>query len=236
MTGIELEPTPPPPRPTCSARSSQTVLAERAGAGDVALLLDSDLVVEGEDCSISFLLVPDARRRRAAAGDGWACSRWRRRWSGWASSPPRPSPATCSSPSAWAPASAWRCSTGGSASPGWRTSCCPRARGNAPAGAYKFADIAVPELIDRVVALGGRARDARGRAGRRREHVRASRARRSRSARATRPPCATCSPRSAHQRDRGRDRRRPRAARSASTSARARSRSVRPAASRSTAR
>ena len=37
----------------------ETVLAERAGAGDVALLLDSDLVVEGEDCSISFLLVPD---------------------------------------------------------------------------------------------------------------------------------------------------------------------------------
>ena len=27
--------------------------------GDVALLLDSNLVVEGEDCSISFLLVPD---------------------------------------------------------------------------------------------------------------------------------------------------------------------------------
>ena len=49
----------PPPRPTCSARSCETVLAERAGAGDVALLLDSDLVVEGEDCSVSFLLVPD---------------------------------------------------------------------------------------------------------------------------------------------------------------------------------
>ena len=37
----------------------QTVLAERAGAGDVALLLDSDLVVEGSDASVSFLLVPD---------------------------------------------------------------------------------------------------------------------------------------------------------------------------------
>ena len=37
----------------------ELVLAERAGAGDVALLLDSDLVVEGEDCSVSFLLVPD---------------------------------------------------------------------------------------------------------------------------------------------------------------------------------
>ena len=38
----------------------QTVLAERAGAGDVALLLDTDLVVEDSDASVSFLLVPDA--------------------------------------------------------------------------------------------------------------------------------------------------------------------------------
>jgi chemotaxis protein CheC len=37
----------------------ESVLATRAAAGDVALLLDSDLVVEGEDCSVSFLLVPD---------------------------------------------------------------------------------------------------------------------------------------------------------------------------------
>ena len=35
------------------------MLAERAGASDVALLLDSELVVEGEDCSVSFLLVPE---------------------------------------------------------------------------------------------------------------------------------------------------------------------------------
>jgi chemotaxis protein CheC len=37
----------------------ESVLATRASAGDIALLLDSDLVVEGEDCSVSFLLVPD---------------------------------------------------------------------------------------------------------------------------------------------------------------------------------
>jgi chemotaxis protein CheC len=37
----------------------ETVLAERAGAGDAALLLDSDLVVEETDCSVSFLLMPD---------------------------------------------------------------------------------------------------------------------------------------------------------------------------------
>ena len=32
----------------------------------------------------------------------------------------------------------------------------PSSGGNAPADAFKFADVAVPELIDRVVALGGR--------------------------------------------------------------------------------
>jgi chemotaxis protein CheC len=37
----------------------QTVLASHAEGGDVALLLDSKLQVEGEDCSISFVLVPD---------------------------------------------------------------------------------------------------------------------------------------------------------------------------------
>ena len=36
-----------------------SVLAGQAHAGDIALMLDSNLVVEGEDCSISFLLVPD---------------------------------------------------------------------------------------------------------------------------------------------------------------------------------
>jgi chemotaxis protein CheC len=38
----------------------QTVLANHANGGDIALLLDSNLEVEGEDCSISFVLVPDA--------------------------------------------------------------------------------------------------------------------------------------------------------------------------------
>ena len=32
----------------------------------------------------------------------------------------------------------------------------PSSGGNAPADSFKFADVAVPELIDRVVALGGR--------------------------------------------------------------------------------
>ena len=59
MTGMTLEPTPPGVASDMLGAIVQTVLAERAGASDVALLLDSELVVEGEDCSVSFLLVPE---------------------------------------------------------------------------------------------------------------------------------------------------------------------------------
>ena len=59
MTGMSLEPTPPGAATDMLGAMVQTVLAERAGVGDVALMLDSELVVEGEDCSVSFLLVPD---------------------------------------------------------------------------------------------------------------------------------------------------------------------------------
>ena len=60
MTGMELEPTPPSIATDMLAAIVESVLAARATGGDVALLLDSDMVVEGEDCSVSFLLVPDA--------------------------------------------------------------------------------------------------------------------------------------------------------------------------------
>ena len=59
MTGMQLEPTPPAAATDMLGAIVQTVLAERAGAGDIALLLDSDLVVEDSDASVSFLLVPD---------------------------------------------------------------------------------------------------------------------------------------------------------------------------------
>jgi chemotaxis protein CheC len=59
MTGMRIEPTPPSIATDMLATIVESVLAARAAAGDVALLLDSDLVVEGEDCSVSFLLVPD---------------------------------------------------------------------------------------------------------------------------------------------------------------------------------
>jgi chemotaxis protein CheC len=60
MTGMELEPAPPGAATDMLGAIVESILAERAGAGDSALLLDSDLVVEREDCSVSFLLVPDA--------------------------------------------------------------------------------------------------------------------------------------------------------------------------------
>jgi chemotaxis protein CheC len=59
MTGMELEPTPPSTATDMLGAIVATVLSGHALAGDVALMLDTDLRVEGEDCSISFLLVPD---------------------------------------------------------------------------------------------------------------------------------------------------------------------------------
>jgi chemotaxis protein CheC len=59
MTGIEIEPTPPATATDMLGAIFESVLAGATMSGDVALLLDSNLVVEGEDCSISFLLVPD---------------------------------------------------------------------------------------------------------------------------------------------------------------------------------
>jgi chemotaxis protein CheC len=59
MTGMALEPTPPASATDMLGAIVETVLAGHAHAGDIALVLDSDLTVEGEDCSIAFLLVPD---------------------------------------------------------------------------------------------------------------------------------------------------------------------------------
>jgi chemotaxis protein CheC len=59
MTGTDLEPTPPATATDMLGAIVESVLAATAQTGDVALVLDSNLMVEGEDCSISFLLVPD---------------------------------------------------------------------------------------------------------------------------------------------------------------------------------
>ena len=58
MTGMEMEPEPPQSATDMLAAIVASVLAGRASGDDIALVLDSDLQVEGEDCSISFLLVP----------------------------------------------------------------------------------------------------------------------------------------------------------------------------------
>jgi chemotaxis protein CheC len=59
MTGMEIDPTPPATTTDMLGAIAATVLAGAAQTGDVALMLDSNLTVEGEDCSISFFLVPD---------------------------------------------------------------------------------------------------------------------------------------------------------------------------------
>ena len=59
MTGMDIEPTPPSTATDMLGALVASVLASAAATGDVALMLDSNLLVEGEDCSISFLLVPD---------------------------------------------------------------------------------------------------------------------------------------------------------------------------------
>jgi chemotaxis protein CheC len=59
MTGLEIEPTPPATATDMLGAIVETVLAQHATGGDMALLLDSALEVEGEDCSVSFVLVPD---------------------------------------------------------------------------------------------------------------------------------------------------------------------------------
>jgi chemotaxis protein CheC len=58
MTGLQLEPKPPQQATDMLAAIVSTVLAARAESTELALLLDSDLVVEGEECSFSFMLVP----------------------------------------------------------------------------------------------------------------------------------------------------------------------------------
>ena len=79
MTGMAIEPTPPATATDMLAAIVETVLAGQAHAehcprgagsvagvrpegetrgGDVALMLDSQLRVEGEDCAIGFMLVP----------------------------------------------------------------------------------------------------------------------------------------------------------------------------------
>jgi len=59
MTGLDLDLTPPQTVPDMLAAIVASVLATRATGTDTALILDSELRVEGEECSLSFLLLPE---------------------------------------------------------------------------------------------------------------------------------------------------------------------------------
>jgi chemotaxis protein CheC len=61
MTGLEMEPDPPlAARDMLGALVASVVMEQLDGTSDTTLLLDSQLLVEGESCSMSFLLVPAA--------------------------------------------------------------------------------------------------------------------------------------------------------------------------------
>jgi len=58
MTGLAMEPRPPQTAVDALAAIVSSVLATTAQLSDLALVLDSRLVVEGAECSFSFMLVP----------------------------------------------------------------------------------------------------------------------------------------------------------------------------------
>jgi chemotaxis protein CheC len=58
MTNLSLEPRPPQTITDMLGAIVSSVLATGAESSDVALVLDSDLFVEGTECSLSFMLVP----------------------------------------------------------------------------------------------------------------------------------------------------------------------------------
>ncbi len=60
MTGLAMEPSPPQLHRDMLGAIVSTLLVGVVGGGRLALLLDSDLDVSGEPCSISFLLLPTA--------------------------------------------------------------------------------------------------------------------------------------------------------------------------------
>lgn len=59
MCGIEMEPAPPMAARDMLGAIVATVLATAATSSDLALLLDSSMMVEGAECEFGFLFVPD---------------------------------------------------------------------------------------------------------------------------------------------------------------------------------
>lgn len=60
MTGLVMEPSPPHLHTDMLGAIVSTLLVGVSGVGELALVLDSELDVSGEPCSISFLLLPTA--------------------------------------------------------------------------------------------------------------------------------------------------------------------------------
>lgn len=60
MTGMALEPAPPQVTHDMLGAILASVLVGRGEDLEIALVLDSHLQVEGEDCSMSFLMLPEA--------------------------------------------------------------------------------------------------------------------------------------------------------------------------------
>lgn len=60
MTGLAMEPAPPQLHTDMLGAIVSTLLVGTSGGDDLALVLDSELDVSGESCSISFLLLPTA--------------------------------------------------------------------------------------------------------------------------------------------------------------------------------
>ena len=140
---------------------------------DLALLLDSELLVEGEACSLSFLLVPTpAASASCSQRLGLGVMTGSRRMVRMGELAVVEAPATCSSRSAWARASASRCVDRRAGIAGLAHVMLPEAPDGAPANPRKFADLAVPALIDRAARRSALGRAPGGGAGRRRADVR----------------------------------------------------------------
>ena len=60
MTGLQIELGPPEQVFDMLGAIMGSILAMSAGVSDTALMLDSALIIEGEACKLSFLLVPSA--------------------------------------------------------------------------------------------------------------------------------------------------------------------------------
>jgi chemotaxis protein CheC len=60
MTGLSIELGPPESVTDMLGAIVGTILAAAAATSDLALMLDSDLLIEGMECSLSFMLIPSA--------------------------------------------------------------------------------------------------------------------------------------------------------------------------------